>query len=74
MLFVMPQNCQMLGYQWCGVKRFKLYFCEQRKLGKIVWGTYLLAQEVLNSSVKLILSSIYLTLVRFQLNQKITYS
>ena len=64
----------MQGYQWCGVKWIKLYFHEVKKILKKAWGTYLLAQEVLNSSIKLISSSIYLKLVRFQLNQKIIYS
>ena len=71
MTFVMSQNCKMQGYQWCGVKRIKLCFREQRKLWKKVWGAYLLAQEVLNSSIKLILSSISLMLVRFQLHKKL---
>ena len=38
---------------------------------KKVWGTYLLAQEDLISSINPISSSISLTLVRFQLDQKI---
>ena len=42
----------MEGYQWYGVKPIKSYFRELRELWKKVWGTSLLPQVVLISSIK----------------------
>ena len=54
----MSQNCEMQVCQRDKVKRIKSYFHELRELWKKVWGTSLLPQVLLISSIKRISSYI----------------
>ena len=61
-LSVMSEICEMQSCQWYGVKRITTRFREQGDTRKRVLGTFLLLQVVLTSSIKLISSSISLSL------------
>ena len=56
--FLTSQKFKTQVYQWKGVKRIKSYFRELRKLWEKVWGSFLLPQVVLISSIKPNLSNI----------------
>ena len=58
---------------WYGVKRIELYFSQLWELGKNIWGTSLLAQVLLISSIKPILCSISLAQKLLEIgNEKVT--